>query len=159
MTDITAPISPAELVGDLITRYGTISGLTLPSTEQVPAVVIGAATDAQQQGGVVQLMAAGLPVIEKYLPLQWHRAQIRCLGPDLDTSDFLAQTVFADINGLVRKLVYQASNDSWYLMHLCNVTAGPSMHYDTEETKESLLFAEILLATAVVGTGSTEPSV
>jgi hypothetical protein len=157
MTEIVAPISPAELVGDLITRYGGTVGNTLPSTGKEVSLVVGAATDTQQQAGVISLVAAGLPIIEKYIPLQWTRAQIRCLGPDLDTADFLSQCVQRDIHGVVRKLCYQASRDEWFLIHLCNITAGPSMHFDTPETQETLLFAEILLATDPVASGPTYP--
>lgn len=157
MTDILQPISPVELVADLITRYGTTVGNIVPQTGKAAALVVGAASDVQQQGGVISVVAAGLPVVEKYVPLQWMRAQIRCLGPDSDTAELLGQCVQRDIHGEVRKLCYQKSADSWYLIHLCNVTAGPSMHFDSAETQETLLFAEVLIATVVVATGPDYP--
>ena len=132
-------ISPAELVADLIVRWG------LPG--HAPAgVVVGPASDTQQQAGVISIMSAGLPVIEKYSDLQWYRAQVRCLHGTLEFADTLAQGVQRDIHGLVRRKVHMASTDRWYLLHLCNVTAGPSMHYDSPETWETLLFAEIMLS-------------
>lgn len=159
MTDIVPPISPAELVADLITRYGATVGLTLPSTGALATVKVGPANDAEKQAGIISLMAAGLPTIEKYVPIQWHRAQVRCLGPDLDTADFLSQCVHRDVHGLVRKLCYQASNETWYLVHLSNVTAGPSMHFDSPEVWETLLFAELQISTVPVATGPDYPSV
>jgi hypothetical protein len=157
VTDIAAPISPAELAADLITRYGGTVGNTLPETGQVVLVKVGPASDEEQQAGIISIMAAGLPMVEKYTPIQWMRAQLRCIGPDLDTADFLAQCVQRDIHGVIRKLCYQASSDSWYLIHLCNITAGPSMHYDSPETWETLLFAELMIGEVPVATGPDFP--
>jgi hypothetical protein len=82
---------------------------------------------------------------------------VRCLGPDLDTADFISQCVQRDIHGTVRKACYQASLDSWFLIHLCNITSGPSMHYDSPEVWETLLFAELLIGEEVLVTGPTPP--
>lgn len=147
------PLSPAELTADFLNRYGSVvldGGYT---------VVVGPASDAQQQAGVISLMAAGLPTIEKYAPLQWHRAQARCLAGDLSTADTLAQAVQADTHGIFRKLCYQASADSWFLIHLSNVTVGPSMHYDSPETWETLMFVELMIGTQPVATGPDYPDV
>lgn len=147
------PLSPAELTLDLIQRYGSVV------LEGGYAVKVGPASDAEQQAGVISLMSAGLPMIEKYAPLQWYRAQARCLGGDLSTPDILAQAVQFDTHGIVRKLCYQASNDSWYLIHLSNVTVGPSMHYDSPETWETLLFIELMIGSQVVANGPDYPDV
>ncbi len=128
-------ISPAELVADLLSRWGD------PERD----VVVGPATDAQQQRGVVQMVSAGLPLVEKYAPLQWCRAQVRCLHGSMSEADSIGQSVQRDIHGLVRKRARMSSTDKWYLVHLCNITAGPSQHYDSPETHEVLLFAEIML--------------
>lgn len=154
------PISPAALTRDLITRYGEVV------VNEGYTVVVGPANDAQQQAGVISLMAAGLPVIEKYAPLQWHRAQARCLAGTLDVADVLAQSVQRDIHGQVRKLCFQAPNDlypedtgQWFLIHLTNVVVGPSMHFDSPETWETLMFAELMIGTTPVGFGPDMPDV
>lgn len=133
-------LSPPEIVGDLISRWG------MPGVAP-GGVVIGPADDPAQQGGVIQMVSAGLPDIEHYARLQWSRAQVRVLAGTLAKADLIAQNVQRDIHGLVRKRARQASTDSWYLVHLCNITAGPSQHYDSEFTWEVLLFAEILIGT------------
>lgn len=143
------PFSPAEVVADLLTRYGRAAATY--------DVVVGPTTHEQKQAGVISLMAAGLPQIEKYVPLMWHRSQVRCFGGDLATADTIAGLVQRDIHGLVRKTCYQASNDSWYLVHLSNITVGPSMHYDTEMSWETLLYAELLIADDPVATGADYP--
>lgn len=143
------PLSPAELVADLIKRYGT--------TADNYEVKVGPATDAETQAGVVSTMAAGLPLIEKYVPLMWHRTQILCRAGDLATADLIAALVQRDMHGLVRKICYQASNDTWYLIHLSNITAGPSMHYDTPAAWETLLFGELLIASDPLATGPDYP--
>jgi hypothetical protein len=91
-------------------------------------------------------MAAGLPVVEEYVPIQWARVQMRCLAGTLAQADNISQAVQRDIHAKVRKFVYMASTDSWYLLHLCKITAGPSMHFDSPETWETLVFAELMLS-------------
>mgnify|MGYP001558341520 CR=1 FL=1 len=133
-----AEISPAEIVADLLERWGDPSAAA-------EGVVVGPTSAQQQQSGVVSVTAAGLPVVEKYAPLQWMRAQIRCLAPTLGKADTIAQSVQRDLHGIVRKKARMASSGEWYLVHLANITAGPSMHYDSPETWETLLFAEVML--------------
>jgi hypothetical protein len=157
VTDIVAPLSPQEIMLDFLTRHGSCVGLTVPQTGQVLAAKVGPANDPEKQAGVICFMGAGLPLIEKYIPLQWVRTQVRCLGPDLDTADFLSQCVQRDLHGDFRKEAYQASNDSWYLVHLSNVTSGPSMHFDSPEVWETLLFVEALISSDPLGTGPTPP--
>lgn len=133
-------MSPAELVADILNR------LTLPGFAPAGAVV-GPANDQQQQTGVVSIMAAGLPVVEMYRPEQWLRAQMRCLAPTLELADTIAQRVLERLNGQTRTVARMASTDHRYLVHLCNITAGPSMHFDSPETWETLLFAELMIST------------
>lgn len=130
-------ISPAELVADILKRLGW-TGLEWK-------VVIGPATDAQQQSGVVSVVAAGLPRVELYTPVTWLRAQMRCLHPTLEGADTIAHTVQRDLHQRGRTVARMASTDRRYLIHLCNVTVGPSMHYDSPETWETLLFAELMI--------------
>lgn len=156
--DITdLPLSPAEVAFDLLSRYGSTIGAEIPNSTSLVTAVVGPANDEQQQGGVVSFMGAGLPVIEKYTPVQWHRAQMRCLAGDLATADYISSLVQRDVHGIVRKVCYQSSNDSWYLVHLSNVVAGPSMHFDSAETWETLLFAELMIGDVPVATGSDTP--
>lgn len=152
------PISPAELTADLIRRYGNAVN------DENFTVVVGPANDGQQQDGVISLMAAGLPTIEKYAPLQWHRSQARCLAGDLATADLIAQCVQRDVHGVVRKVCYQTPNPAypadtgqWFLIHLSNVTVGASAHYDSPETWEYLLFAELMIGNVPVAFGPDFP--
>jgi hypothetical protein len=110
-------------------------------------VVVGPATDAQQQAGVVSLMGAGLPVVERYLPLQWLRVQVRCLAPTLEEADKISFLVNKELHARTRVVARQRSTDHRFLVHLMNITAGPSMHYDSPETWETLLFGEVLIGT------------
>lgn len=139
MNDLSE-ISPAELMHDVLTR------LCMPDI--APAgVVVGPANDAAQQAGVVSVVAAGLPEEDRYGPTQWMRCQFRCLAPTLEMADRIAQSVMRDVHGRVRTVARMASIDKRFLIHLCNVTAGPSMHYDSPETWETLLFAEVMIGT------------
>ena len=133
-------LSPAELAADILNR------LSVPGFAPAGAVV-GPASDAQQQLGVVSVVAAGLPMVEKYSTEQWLRAQMRCLAPTLELADTISQRVYERLQGQVRIVARMASTDHRYLVHLCNVTAGPSMHYDSPETWETLLFAELMIST------------
>jgi hypothetical protein len=133
-------LSPAELAADLLNRWG------LPPA----AVVVGPANDPKQQGGVISIMAAGLPVVEKYDDTQWLRAQFRCLHGTLADADTIAQTIQHDIHAIGRRRLYMASTDTWYLMHLCNIIAGPSMHFDSAETWEALVFAEMKISSVPI---------
>lgn len=132
-------ISPGELVKDALERWG--------APNVAPYIVVGPANHDQQQAGVASITAAGLPLVERYSPLQWSRVQIRCLHGTLDGAETIAQAVFRDLNQRVRLKVRQASTDAWYVLHLSNVTAGPSYHYDSPETWECLVFAEVLIGT------------
>ena len=138
--DLSSPISPAELVADVLQRLGR------PDIAPM-GVVVGPATNAQQQGGVVQMSQAGLPAVERYVPAQWMRCQIRCLAGTLEEADQIAQKVQQSLHGKQRVIARMASTDHRYLIHLLNITSGPSMHYDSAQTWEELLFAEIMIGT------------
>jgi hypothetical protein len=134
-------ISPTELIAALINTDSSLA---------VGGAVVGPANDEQQQEGIISVVAAGLPVVEKYIPLQWMRAQIRCLAGTLDEAEAIGQRVYTFLNGNVRVTATQASTGETYLIHLININAGPSMHFDTAETWETLLFAEILISVTPV---------
>lgn len=145
-------ISPALLIRDILVRIDPIG---------VP-VVVGPATDAQQQSGVVSLVDAGLPVVEDYVAVVWTRAQMRCLHGTLIGAEHISRAIQRVLTGRGRTLARQdvvtalgVSTGAYdeYLVHLCRVTAGPSMHYDSPETWETLLFAEVMLGTVPVTLG------
>ena len=129
-------ISPVELVADVLERLG----------DPTVTVVVGPASDSQQQAGVVSIVVAGLPEVERRVPVQWARAQARCLAGSLETAERLAYGVQRDLHGRGRTIARMASTNQKYLIHLVNVTAGPSMHFDSPETWELLLFAEIMIS-------------
>jgi hypothetical protein len=133
-------VSPAELAADVLNR------LSLPGIAAAGAIV-GPSNDAQQQAGVVSCLAAGLPRIELYVPLQSMRCQMRCLAGTLEEADLIAQRVYRAMNGRGRIIGRMASTDQRYLIHIINILAGPSQHYDSPETWETLLFAELLIYT------------
>lgn len=136
-------ISPAEITRDVLRRWC--------DPDIAPeGVVVGPADDDMQQGGVVSITPAGLPKPELYTPLQWMRCQIRCLAGTLDLAETIGQAVQRDLHGRGRTRARMASTDRWYLVHLINVVAGPSAHYDSPETWETLLFAEVLIGTQPV---------
>lgn len=138
MSDTT--ISPSELMADVLTRLG------LPDIAP-GGIVVGPANDAQQQAGVVSIVDAGLPVVEKYKPLVWVRTQLRCLSGSLADADMIAHKVQESLHGRVRLVARMASTDQRYLVHMVSVTSGPSMHFDSAETWETLLFAEAMIST------------
>lgn len=133
-------ISPAELMETLL-------GPLVPSDVAPAGVVVGPANDAQQQAGVVSIVDAGMPMVERYVRVTWVRSQFRCLAGTLEQADRIARTVQGALNQTGRTLVLQPSSGETYLIHLITVDAGPSMHFDSPETWETLLFAEVMIGT------------
>jgi len=85
-----------------------------------------------------------------YMPIIDARIQLRVLHRRLATSEQIAQNVFAAWHQLGRRTVVQASNGHTYLVHLTNIVAGFSQHYDTQETWEYLGFAQFMIGTTPV---------
>ncbi len=136
-------ISPAELIKDYLDR--------LCPPDLAPAgVVVGPANDRQQQAGVISLVDAGMPVVEFYVPTISVRTQARCLAGTLEGSDHIVRGLQAVLNGVGRTVARMASTDRRYLIHRINVVGGPSMHYDSPETWETLLFAEVMYGTVPI---------
>lgn len=134
-------ISPAELAMDVLNRLG-------PPDLAPMGTVVGPANDEQQQTGVISAVAAGLPVIDHYGPLQSSRVQLRCLAPTLALADLIAQGVYLFLHTLPNRTVGRmASTDRRYLIHWMNPAAGPSQHYDSPETWEALVFVEMMIGT------------
>lgn len=132
-------ISPAEITADILNR------LCLPVAAS--GAVVGPTNDAQQQSGVISCMASGLPVVELYVPMQSMRAQLRCLAGTLDEAEKISQRTMGFLQVRNRVVAYQASIGQRFLVHWVKVIAGPSMHYDSNETWETLLFAELMVHT------------
>ena len=133
-------ISPAELLADILNR--------LCDPDLAPAgVVVGPADDAQQQAGVIQMVDAGMPALDLYTPTLTVNAQVRCLAGTLEVADRIVRGVQRDLKDRCRVVARMASTDQRYLVHSINVIAGPSMHYDSAETYETLLFADLRIGT------------
>lgn len=135
---LAAEISPSELLKEFLESH-------LPTALAPGGVGVGPMFDDQIKEGCVSLMDAGMPQTEPYLPLVWVRGQIRCLAPTLDQTDRIGRGVWAVLDKRNRELVRQNSTGSTYLIHLINITAGPSQHRDSDENYEALMFAEMCI--------------
>ena len=136
-------VSPAELMLDVLERK-------LHPNVAPGGIVVGPASDAQQQAGVVSIVDAGLPRLERYQSLVWDRAQMRCIAPTLASADKIARGVQFALHMQGRIIARMESTGDKYLVHLVNIIAGPSMHFDSPETLETLIFAEMLVGTEPV---------
>lgn len=141
---MTQPISPAELVMNLLETE-------LDAQYAPGGIIVGPLNDAQQQAGAIQLVDAGMPRQEMYAPVVWDKVQIRCIAHSLAQADTMARAVFAVLNQHGRAIAEMVSTGDRYLIHTINIIAGPSMHYDTPETHETLLFAEVMIGLDPVG--------
>lgn len=131
-------VSPAELL---------LSYLESTDIETLApgGVVVGPANDEQQQQGVVQIVQSGMPKLSHYVRVTWARCQIRIIAPNLALSDQIAQHLAGLCDRKSRLRVVMPSTGEEYLVHLMNVSAGPSQHYDSRETWENLLFVEFMV--------------
>jgi hypothetical protein len=137
---MTSPISPVELVMSMLQD-------TIDTSIVGGGVVVGPTDDAQRQLGCLSIADAGTPKQERYLPLVWVRTQIRVFGPTYDTTDRIARHVYELLNGKGRTLIQQSSTAETYLVHMVNITSGPTVMSEDSETWEELLFAEALIGT------------
>lgn len=132
---LVAPISPAELIRAFLTDR--LNPDIIPG-----GVVVGPAEDAQIQAGCISIMDAGTPQTEMYARLVRVRTQVRCLAPQLDQIDRIARAVQDAVDQTGRVVITQPSTENSYLMHYLVMSAGPSMHRDSEENFEALIFTE-----------------
>lgn len=130
-------ISPAQILRILVEQLGLTAR-------------VGALSDADQQAGAVSIMTAGMPRVEVYSPLVTVRPQFRCVAPSLVIADQLALAIQIGLPS-GRQVVQQADGDS-YLMHYLTIDSGPSMHFDSEETWETLIFGDAMFGTVPVET-------
>jgi hypothetical protein len=142
---VTGPISPAELLRSRLAA--DVDPAIVPG-----GVVVGPTTDEQQQQGCVSIMDAGLAKQERYLPLVRVRTQVRVMGPSLSEVDRIARHVYGLLNGVGRHIIEQVSTGEQYLIHLTNVSAGPSAYFNSTEAWEEVLFTESLISTDPVFT-------
>lgn len=133
------PLSVPELVFALLLRD--------VNTAICPYVRVGPTTHAEQQAGVVSVTPAGSTKINPHMPMRWARVQLRGIHHQIAQAEMIGEHVFQLLHTRHRELVTQPSSGNTYLVHNTQVIAGPSIHYDTPETWESLLFAEITVGT------------
>lgn len=138
----TRTVSPIELLKVLTDAEmsGDLDGGTF----------VGPADHPSQQAGCIQFMSAGLPKEERYVPAVWQRIQVRCVSGSMMGAETIAGLFMERLNNRNRVTVTQSSNGNAYLIHVIDITSGPSMHFDTPATWEVLLFAELMVGTQPV---------
>lgn len=129
------PISPAELVLTMLNEQ-------LDRKICLAGAVVGPASHEAQQEGIVSLTDAG-PQLDRYSPVVKARIQIRCMANKLATCDLIGYHVASILHNRHREVIKQPSTGLKYLSYRCNVTAGPSAHFDSAVTWEALMFVEI----------------
>lgn len=110
-------------------------------------VFVGPADDAAQQAGCISIVEAGNTDRELYLPIIKARVQIRCVARTLDMVERMGRASYLLLNDVNREPVTQPSTGEQFLIHSMSVTAGPSNHFDSAETWESLLFISVMVGT------------
>lgn len=115
-------------------------------------VKVGPLTDEEQQTGGISIMDAGMPVVDLYAPLLWTRAQMRCVGGTLARADVMGRSIQKALNALGNRTTVEVEDGSKWLVHQVNLDGGPSMHFDSSETWEDLLFASVLMSAEPVET-------
>lgn len=109
-----------------------------------PPVVVGPATNEQQQAGVISVTDSGPLRSERYIPVVYPRLQIRCMAHDVSVSDRIGWHVYDILHNRHRQVVTDSTDMSW-LVHRTEVLSGPSLHYDSQATWEQLLFVETMI--------------
>lgn len=130
-------VDPAQIVKILVEALGLTAK-------------VGALSNDDQQSGAVSIMAAGMPQVQLYAPLISMRAQFRCVGPTLIRANEMALTIQLGLPS-GRQIVQQADGDK-YLVHMVTIDSGPSMHFDSEETQETLIFGDVTIGSVPVET-------
>ncbi len=115
-------------------------------------VKVGPLSDDEQQAGAISIMDAGMPVVDLYAPIIWTRAQMRCVGGSLAASDTMGRTIQQVLNALGNRTSVTTADGATWLVHQINLDSGPSMHFDSSETWETLLFASVLMSTEPTAT-------
>jgi hypothetical protein len=114
-------------------------------------VVVGPATNFQQENGVLQLSDAGIAGRELYTNTTRRRISIRCLAPTIDQSERLSCAVIEACHRKRRIQQRLPSDGQIYLIIFMEVNGGPTLHRDSEVTWEMLVFVEMWVHTMPVG--------
>lgn len=131
------PVSPVELLKQLL-------DLDL-NRDVVPAgAIVGPASNDMQQQGCASLTSAGNASIDRYSPCINARIQIRCMAHSMARAEQIGMHIYQLLHVRHREVVTQASTGDKYLIHRTAVLAGPSNHFDSVSTWESLLFIELM---------------
>ena len=110
-------------------------------------VFVGPATDEGQKAGCISITEAGNTERELYLPIINGRVQLRGLHPHLEHAERIGRALYALLNNVNRTAVLQPSTNERFLVHSMSVSAGPSNHFDSSETWESLIFISMKVGT------------
>ena len=138
MTIVAAPVSPAELCMIFLNER-------LDRAIVAGGAVVGPASDAEQQAGCVQITDAGSSRPERYVPLYWSRVQLRCVAATEEQADRIAYHLVSLLRDQGRQVIVAHSTGVAWLVHAINLVAGPSQHYDGPESREDLVFAELVV--------------
>jgi len=133
------PVSPAELL--MVIVNNEVDRTLIPA-----GAVVGQATDAQQQAGVVAIVASGDGRPEMYAPILWPRLQMRCVAPTLSHTDRMGRHLYELLHDHPRTEVRDSEGNEW-LVNGVYISTAPSDHWDSAETWENLLFATMCVAT------------
>lgn len=137
-----SPIQPAssvELLFILLTR--DVDRTIVPATQPV---WVGGADNASQQAGCVVISKVGVVTNNPHLPIDDDRLQVRCMHHQYANAEQIGQHVLDLLHVRHRELVTQESSGHTYLIHRTQRLAGPTMHWDSETTWESLAFYEVM---------------
>lgn len=140
----TLPISPAELLQNYLKDNVD------PEILNPDNITVGPANADQIRDGCIELVNAGMPKEEPPI-LVWIRAQIRSVGPSLYRADVLGQHVRQVLHYKNRITAHDHLGREW-LIHSVKVVAGPSHHWDSAVTWETLQFAEMMVGTQALTT-------
>lgn len=133
------PLSPAELL-----RIILLNEVDARIVRGSPPVIVGPATNEQQQAGVVSVTDSGPLRAERYIPVVYPRLQIRCMAHAIDVSDRIGYHVHDILQNRHRQVVTDSTDTQW-LVHRVAVLSGPSLHFDSQATWEQLMFVEMMV--------------
>jgi hypothetical protein len=110
-------------------------------------VKVGPLDDADQQAGAVSLMEAGMPVVELYSPIIRSRVQMRAVAGSLSRADVIGRRVQSVLDALGNRTQVTLDDEgTTWIVHTVSVDGGSSMHFDSSETWETLLFASVMMS-------------
>lgn len=141
------PISPAELMKDYLDKH-VDAAVIVPEN-----IAVGPVNKEMIDAGCIELVDAGMPKQEPP-GLVWVRSAIRCIGPTLDRVDVIGRHIWSICSNKNRVTASMYNPDGsvrdTYLIHVMKVVAGPSHHFDSEITWESLQFTEMMVGTTAL---------